>query len=790
MQVLRQNTYSPSQSSYIRRKLILYASSYLLVFFLFAATWLAYPGLIYFGRDGNLFAWLAQAQFRWSRPFSVTSLNPFQGVGSMFLPLNPWWDPGSWPLLFNIDPARQHVLSASIYFLELTSSAMILGHALGFPLRYSYAAAMWLAALLFPPFNFLIGLQGWLATAPCYGHSLALVNLMLALFCHLGKPRGAPPLSLACLRWNISMLALIELLFIAFLIPLPMWNGGLLLGYFVFFAMVFASSIDLSTLVWRSLSALVILTLVYFLDLMTFFRAFKTISARFSPSSLQLSSLVSINWSASFSMSGLASARKTLCHWGVVCPRIEWFPPSLIGSDALIGLTIIGAVLAAYRERRPLNVLAAMFATAWSFLFLYWVSLALGILPAGPFAPLYFYLPLYFLLALFSLYPVALGGAAVGRLVAPHLGGIRQKLNLFLGSNTAGQLFTAITPVAAMLAMVLWLSVGETGVALMSGKWRLIRRQQQHLGFAAHLPPRSAIINALEEEVGLTPGSIFRGTVATIFGPRGGPLRSATGLGPEDPTPSDHFEQYLARIHAAYGNSHTLTGLWHFNIPTLDEYGQAVTLPLRLYATEFLAERGDQVDGHFVFARKLNIDVLRALGVRFVLTDGTVSPPDTTLRQTLSRPGAIPLNLYELHGANLATFSPIDLVQTQDLERIVSEIRQKPGQLRVRAFIQAHEPGPLVPVVSSRMRFIRNGVHVEASSKGRSALLLPLQFSHCLTLREKGAPGGPRLIRANILHALLLFEEKVNAEIHWRFDFWRGAACRMADVDDLRRLGM
>ncbi len=186
----------------------------------------------------------------------------------------------------------------------------------------------------------------------------------------------------------------------------------------------------------------------------------------------------------------------------------------------------------------------------------------------------------------------------------------------------------------------------------------------------------------------------------------------------------------------------------------------------------------------------MNLDVLRALGVRFVITDGIIAAPDTALRQTLARPGAVTLRLYELYGANLATYSPVELIETADRARIISEISQTPRQLKVRAFVQGTTAGSLVPAASSEMAFVRNGIRVEARSGGRSALLLPVQFSHCLTVREEGPASGTKLMRANLLEALVVFERSVKVQIDWKFDFWRSAACRKADVDDLRMLGM
>ena len=51
---------------------------------------------------------------------------------------------------------------------------------------------------------------------------------------------------------------------------------------------------------------------------------------------------------------------------------------------------------------------------------------------------------------------------------------------------------------------------------------------------------------------------------------------------------------------------------------------------------------------------------------------------------------------------------------------------------------------------------------VRATSPGRSLLILPFDYSHCLRLEAAG--GGARLIPVNLQQTGLLFEERVEAK--------------------------
>src|SRR5262245_64351868 len=113
-------------------------------------------------------------------------MNPLQGMTSMLIAMNPYLNPAMWVFQADLPEVSQWVASFVVYFLEVTLSTFVLGVVLGFSRSFAFVASLWLAFLLFPPFNFVYGLQGWLATTPVYGHTLALRNLMLAAFMKVG----------------------------------------------------------------------------------------------------------------------------------------------------------------------------------------------------------------------------------------------------------------------------------------------------------------------------------------------------------------------------------------------------------------------------------------------------------------------------------------------------------------------------------------------------------------------------------------------------------------------------
>ena len=111
--------------------------------------------------------------------------------------------------------------------------------------------ALWLTFLLFPPFNFVYGLQGWLATNPPYGHTLALSNLILVAFIRIGAESPAAPGFGRRLARNWLLASCIVLLLLLIVLAAPFYNGGMLVGTFLLTGVIFLSSQSFSQMLWR-----------------------------------------------------------------------------------------------------------------------------------------------------------------------------------------------------------------------------------------------------------------------------------------------------------------------------------------------------------------------------------------------------------------------------------------------------------------------------------------------------------------------------------------------------------
>jgi hypothetical protein len=728
-----------------------YLAAYLLVLLSFTAIWFRHSGLLYLGRDADLSLWLGKAYLDWAHPLDVTAMNPLQGMTSMLMAINPYFNPAVWIFQTDIPETSKQVVSFTIYFTEVTLSAFALGWALGFSRPFAFAASLWLAVLLFPPLNFVFGLQGWLATNPPYGHTLTLSNLLLVALINIGAERHAKRSFGYRLAFNWLLASCIFLLILLSVLAAPFYNGGMLLGSLLLAGVIFFSSTSYQQLLWRFAAGIYVLGCCVALHFPEFFAGARDYSARFSgPETF----LPAFHWSTEFDPDLIARARDELCAWGLLCDRLTQLPLALTGSRWLQVAIILGGIVVAIRTQPPLARIGALFSVLWTVLMLGWIGASLGIIAPLPLSPLYVYLMMYPFWAFFSLYPVV--------------------TLLEISTAGAGARWAPAFICAAALAFVALLDSGRADLFKQRGP-----------------QPRSEspIIEVLEREISLRPGQAFRGSVATLLGSPASPLRQRLLENADRPLKPGEFENFLQRLAVDIGSSHDLLDLWWRNIPTLSEYGQGLSKPLVFYVANVLNAPQDAQDLNFALPRLANIDVLRAMGVRFAVTDLALPPP-ASLARTVPLKDGINLYLYELPHANFAGFSSLKVSGEISSAELLQRLRANPALLESEAFASsAAGAQQLVPVQQSQIIFERGAVHVSATSRGPSALLLPVQFSHCFRVLPEQA-DAVKVLRANLIHTLILFTGELDVRLKWEFSFWRNGGCRLRDAEDVRALGL
>jgi hypothetical protein len=98
-------------------------------------------------------------------------------------------------------------------------------------------------------------------------------------------------------------------------------------------------------------------------------------------------------------------------------------------------------------------------------------------------------------------------------------------------------------------------------------------------------------------------------------------------------------------------------------------------------------------------------------------------------------------------------------------------------------------PDLLTPASLELFALGRDQYRLQASSGGRSILILPIEFSRCLKITD-AAGGTPRLFRADLLLTGVLFDRQLDARISFHNGPFHNSRCRLDDLADSNRVAM
>jgi hypothetical protein len=304
----------------------------------------------------------------------------------------------------------------------------------------------------------------------------------------------------------------------------------------------------------------------------------------------------------------------------------------------------------------------------------------------------------------------------------------------------------------------------------------VIRRPPTALAypFPPRLTPVAAILNA---NIALDASSSFKGRILTAV-----------------PIKPENEDAWVQQFHAAInwaqigGNDEMSLGLWYYRIPTLFEYNQFTSPVFHELVKRALQRPPIAHDRNITIFTSPNARVLKLLGVRYVL----MPQPDTSLgelRATEDRAGA-QWGLIELPEPNLATYSPTSIETRRDLASALDFVVDDKVDLTQRAVAQEEIAGPLTPARFSALSMAGKDLRVVADSDGRSLVIVPVEFSHCIGLSESphGAGGGPTLLRIDGLLTGIAFDHHLDAVLSFRFGPLRNPLCRWEDYRDMKAM--
>jgi hypothetical protein len=291
-------------------------------------------------------------------------------------------------------------------------------------------------------------------------------------------------------------------------------------------------------------------------------------------------------------------------------------------------------------------------------------------------------------------------------------------------------------------------------------------------------PPRiSPVVAILRDKIALNSFSKFNGRILTVMPAKA----NGTDAWAQQHSAASEWAQIA-------GNDEMSVGLWYFRVPTLFEYNQFLSPAFQALIKQTMQRPAIVYQRNVTILTYPNARIMKLLGVRYVL----MPQPDASLgevRATEDRAG-VQWGLVELSEPNLATYSPTSIETRRDLTSALDFVADDSVDLTKRAVTASPVVGALVPVQSSASAMVNEDLHIVAKSAGRSLVIVPVEFSHCMELHETplGTSTGTALLRVDGVLTGIVFEHDLDAVLSFRIGPLHNPLCRWQDYQDLKAM--
>jgi hypothetical protein len=655
----------------------------------------------------------------------------FEGMGTPAAMPNPLLVPSLIPIgLFGEKPgvALGYVVCAGLMFL----STYVLGRALAMR-RAACLLAGWLTPLLFLPYH------PWLQILWNYNHNPDFADTVSVTMLGLGilargyaEPRiGWEPLGLALVViWLFIACPLTIVILLPTAIPVTL---GIMAGHFRQPRFLLKSGLFLlPSLAFLALGGASYLWGLYAYTAADFYPRQLGATGRY----WDLVSMLFIN-----------IFPETPVHFAfrIVKPT----------AALLVGLAVAGLALAVWKAGRPLRMAAlsvlVVIVIVAAYMTAYLITDGATIMPV----PRYFEYPLRPLYALFASYAVV---EIAGRVLA-----------LAPGWHALGRERLAFLRRSPLRLIVISSVMGVALGILLAAHPPFVRPIYWEAP-----PSDTALTELLSQKAGIAPGKPFKGYVVNTSG-----IEQKEGQ-----VAYDH------RVFNAFGNPHRVPYLWMHDVPTFEAYAEWLEPPLYAVASRLLSQPNQVQTRNIIYVTRPEVGLLQSLGVRFLITDAPLPPP-ASLLLALRAPD-IAQYVFELPDPNYGNYSPTEVVVARDATEAATRLADPHFDFRKTVVLDRPLSGTLQPAERSAAVLTRGGWRIEAKSPSLSLLLIPLQYSHCLSLAEHQAKGG-RVVaveQANLLSTALIFRGEVDATLSLIVSPFFNPSCRVADVRAMRAFGL
>src|SRR5262245_19451587 len=710
--------------------------------------WIIIGPNTYTGGDGKIWQSMIRAFREFAPAFHVNVLNPLQGAAGFGSPINIWADPVYWPF-FSYDRLFATQGSTLVAYSSMATAIFVLSRIWRVPLGASIAGSL-SSFIVFPSFSYIFGFSTLLSIVPDAAMGAAVMIIAAGISYWVND-----------LQWRTV---------VSGAILLALWLGYIVYSnpsWFIGAGVVFAPLIGFSILDARSAKVIaarvaafaIAFALLYAVGPVDYVRTLFDYSARIYFHS---------EWSR--------PQDALYASWVFESPRLLWtYLFFLLGWAA-------GLIFGGRSERKAVVVCLFLFSV-----FLVEVSVYL-------FAPVHWpaTLPLYGEVLMGPIYAFgAIVGyssfiAAVWLTLLAFIATVWRKLFAKPPSNaTAAPSLSSQVPAqrAALFNSIIRAVPVLIGIAFVPalGAW-YVKNEIYAYKYTPNLintltepwPETEQLVAYLGDNIGLHNTRQFRGMALLNSG-------------------------------FSYETTLLLASLWGNFIPFLNMYSTFYMPGLYYFISHVPLPEGavaQSSSNSIPVARAWwtygpldasSKKILQALGVRYVfqsLAEGDeLRPPDDAVLRLQVGPAMVAgrqfmQKVFEYSNSNEGNYSPTNVVIARDAPSILKHLWSTSFDPRRSIILSERIEEPLVEATGGKMFFERGAIRVQAESRGRSLLLLPVQYSRCLVPSE---PAKAKLLPANLVQTAVLFQGSIDLRIYFEYGLFR-PGCRKQDLADLAEL--
>lgn len=259
----------------------------------------------------------------------------------------------------------------------------------------------------------------------------------------------------------------------------------------------------------------------------------------------------------------------------------------------------------------------------------------------------------------------------------------------------------------------------------------------------------------LSSEIGLPPNSQFNGRVVDVM------------------ARTDFEALFMGRIPAINDISHLIT-----------------PLSFAFYEHYLFDPETTQIRNHYKFVSR-NAAIYSMLGVKFLRTESLDSPLGDLTEKNSYPPRQLAPDDYlvELKNTNLGDYSPTHTFLVDSLNATFETMDNKNFSLTKDVVVYKFIDDNLVVANSSKIVLEGGDLRIVANSRGKSMLVLPLEFSSCLSFVSNDKSSDLLdSFRVNGILTGLIFDKHIDVTAQLRYGVFTNTGCRLKDLDEYQTL--